>query len=90
MEKKSLKERLVKYLKAQGGFVASGELQRIVAAKTAYTPRTCVRRLEELAQEGTLIVEYRKNHAYYKWADVESPQELAERSVRWFDQLVVK
>lgn len=87
MEKKSLKERLVKYLKTQGGFVASGELQRIVAAKTTYTPRTTVRRLEELAQEGTLIVEYRKNHAYYKWADVETPAELAKRSIEWFDAL---
>ena len=85
--KLTLKDRLVRYLKGQGGFIASGELQRIVAAKTTYTPRTTVRRLEELAQEGTLIVEYRKNHAYYKWADVETPQELAERSVKWFNSL---
>ena len=85
--KESLKERLVRYLKNHGGFVASGELQRIVAAKTTYTPRTTVRRLEELATQGILRVEYRKNHAYYRWADVESPQELAERSVRWFATL---
>jgi hypothetical protein len=87
MEKKSLKERLIRYLKAQGGFISSGELQRIVAAKTTYTPRTTVRRLEELAETGQLLVEYRKNHAFYKWADVESPQQLAERSLLWFAAL---
>jgi len=85
--KLSLKERLVKYLKAQGEFVASGELQRIVAAKTTYTPRTTVRRLEELAEEGILQVEYRKNHAYYKWVEVDSPQAQAQRSIEWFESL---
>ena len=73
--KLTLKDRLVRYLKAQGGFVASGELQRIVAAKTTYTPRTTVRRLEELATAGILQVEYRKNHAFYKHRGQQTPEE---------------
>lgn len=64
--KLSLKERLLKYLRGQKGFVASGELQRLVVKHTTYTPRTTCRRLEELAADGLLEVEYRKGHAYYK------------------------
>lgn len=70
--KQSLKDRLYQYLLRGHGWIASGELQRIVMQHTTYTPRTTVRRLEELAAEGKLEVEYRtKNgvrHAYYRAA----------------------
>lgn len=70
MEK--LKDQLVAYLQEHEGFVASGDLQRVFFPKYAYhekrgyhTPRSVVRRLEELVEEGKLQVDYRKNHAFY-------------------------
>lgn len=68
--KQSLKERLTKYLRNHHGWVASGELQRLVMEKTTYTPRTTVRRLEELAEEGGLEVSYRKGHAFYRSKEI--------------------
>ena len=65
-ERISLRDRLYKYLLKQHGWVASGDLQRLVVAHTDYTPRTAVRRLEEMAEAGTLEVEYRKGHAFYR------------------------
>lgn len=71
-----LKDQLLHYLQKDGGIVASGTLQRVEWPKWAYgekrglhTPRSVVRRLEELVEEGTLTVEYRSNHAYYRVAD---------------------
>lgn len=78
--KNSLKDRLYRYLVAGHGWISSGSLQRIVADKTDYTPRTVVRRLEELAEEGKLEVQYRKGHAFYKARQLET---MAE----WFDAL---
>lgn len=63
----SLRNRLLKYLLNHHGWIASGELQRIVVLHTDYTPRTAVRRLEELAEEGKLDVKYIKGHAYYSY-----------------------
>lgn len=67
-----LKDQLFNYLRVNGGIHASGDLQRKEWPKYAYgekkglhTPRSVVRRLEELAEEGKLAVEYRKNHAWY-------------------------
>lgn len=69
MKELSLKERLVRYMqKRHSEFVASGDLQRLVAQHTSYTPRTTVRRLEELAAAGELEVEYRKGHSWYRIA----------------------
>ena len=62
----TLKERLVRYLQRNHGWIASGDLQRLVVAHTDYTPRTAVRRLEELAEEGELEVKYVKGHAWYR------------------------
>lgn len=64
----TLKARLVRWLQNNPGFHASGSLQRLVADKTDYTPRTVVRRLEELIQEGVLEVDYRKGHSWYQIA----------------------
>lgn len=68
--KKSLSSRLVDYLQRTGRPVASGELQRLATEKAGQTGRTCVRRLQELAEEGVLEVEYRKGHAWYSFKGV--------------------
>lgn len=51
------------------GWVSSGELQRMPWKNkngTLATPRSIVRRLEELAESGEIQVGYReKNHAWY-------------------------
>ena len=73
MKSLSLKERLVKYLLKQHGFVASGDIQRIVMQHTTYTPRTTVRRLQELFEEGKLEREIRKGHAFYRVAQINPP-----------------
>ena len=65
----SLKQRLATFLKrTYPTWHASGDLQRMVMAKTSYTARTAVRRLEELTKEGLLHVGYReRHHAWYRW-----------------------
>jgi len=83
----SLKDRLELFLRKHGAWIASGELQRLVAQKTTYTPRTTVRRLEELAEEGVLEVKYLKGHAWYRIAQEESWEEKRLRSIEWFDGL---
>lgn len=66
MVKLTLKDRLMRYmLKRHSTWVSSGELQRIVAEHTTYTPGNVSRRLRELENAGELKVEYRKNHAWY-------------------------
>lgn len=63
----SLKERILAYYKAHPGqWIASGDIQRMVTEKTTYTAANATRRLRELAEDGELEVEYRKNHAYYR------------------------
>lgn len=71
--KSSLKNRLFNYLKNHSPeWFASGSIQRTVALKTTYTPRTVVRRLEELAEKGLIEVEYRdKHHAWYRYKEAE-------------------
>lgn len=71
-----LADQLFNYLRKNPGPIASGDLQRIEWPKYAYgekrglhTPRSVVRRLEELAEEGKIAVEYRKNHSYYSIAE---------------------
>lgn len=67
MKKPTLKERILKYLKKQGGFVASGEIQRL-AMNAGYTPQNAGRRCREAVEDGLLEVDYReRNHAYYKY-----------------------
>jgi DNA-binding Lrp family transcriptional regulator len=67
----SLKERLARYLRNNHGWIASGDLQRIVAEKTSYSPQNVGRRLRELAADGTLEVQIRKGHAFYRAAQKE-------------------
>ncbi len=77
--KQSLKERLLSYLNKQPHiWVASGDIQRLVASKTSYSPQNVGRRLRELVEEKKIEVDYRKGHAWYK------PKISAEA---WFDAL---
>ena len=98
--KLSLKERLVNFLlkyHEKEGWIPSGELQRIVAQKTSYTPRTTCRRLEELVVEGKLEVKYIKGHAWYKARLApEAPkmppnaikgEDMVKAMLLWFDAL---
>lgn len=62
----TLKDRILRYIQRQAPkFVSSGEIQRMVVQYTKYTPRTAVRRLQELCNEAAIRVEYRKGHAWY-------------------------
>lgn len=80
--KLSLRDRLAQYLKRNHGrWFASGELQRLVVQYTNHTPRSCVRRLQEMTEAGTLEVEYRKGHAYYRFSD----QDYNKDMLTWFD-----
>lgn len=70
----SLKQRLLRYLKNNPGWIAKGELERIVAEKTTYTAENVGRRMRELENEGSVEVEYRKkHHAFYRFKQVEIP-----------------
>ena len=59
-------------------WIPSGEIQRLVVLHTTQTPRTCVRRLQEMAEEGILDRKLVKGHTHYKLKGVtvkaESPQ----------------
>lgn len=63
-----LRERLMRYMlnNHTTSYIASGDLQRIVMQHTTYTPRTTVRRLQELFEDGKLEREIRKGHAFYR------------------------
>lgn len=87
----SLRERLVRYLRNNHGWVASGQLQKLVMEKTSYLPRTAVRRLEELAEEGILEVQYRaKHHAWYRISQTKSFEDKVQESIDWFNNLEPK
>lgn len=62
----TLRDRLIRYLRNQHGWISSGQLQRLVVEKTSYTPANCSRRLRELAAEGILEVQIRRGHAFYR------------------------
>ena len=69
---KPLKQRLLDYLRRQNGSsVASGELQRLVASRTTYSPQNVGRRLRELENEGKVKVTYIKGHAHYEAVKIE-------------------
>ena len=88
--KESLRNRLLRYLKANHGFVASGDLQRLVMTHTNNTARTAVRRLEELAEEGKLEVQYRTHngvrHAFYRAFEKENTSALIKSQILFFEE----
>jgi len=66
--RKSVQQQLLDFLRSDGGVHASGNLQRREWKNmngTLATPRSIVRRLEELTEEGKLNVEYINNHSHY-------------------------
>ena len=87
--KLSLSQRLVRYLQRNHGWISGGDIQRVVAEHTTYTPQNVGRRLRELVTSGDLEVQYRsKNgvrHAYYRAIINESPEQLARQQVAFFD-----
>jgi hypothetical protein len=62
----SLKERLARYLRNNHGWIPKGQLCDLAREKTGATGEHTGRRLRELAEEGRLEVQYRKEHAYYR------------------------
>lgn len=66
-------EQLTAYLKGTApAQVSSGELQRLIWKNengTMATPRSIVRRLQELVNDGVLVVEHKKKHAWYSWGN---------------------
>lgn len=72
--KLGLKERILKYFKGRPElWIASGEIQRLVVAHTQDTPRSAVRRMQELAEEGKLRRELRRGHSFYRFNMVHAP-----------------
>lgn len=48
-------------------WVASSDMQRVVADKTGYDPRTAVRRMQEMAKKGILESKINSGHAFYRF-----------------------
>jgi len=79
-------QRCVRYLKARPGvWIASGDIQRVGAAKSTYTPSNISRRLRELAESGQIEVKIDKGHAYYRYTGDDERKRL--EAIKWFDSL---
>lgn len=84
----SLRDRLLRWLRNNPGYHASGDLQKLVAETTTYTPSNVSRRLRELENEKLIQVRYVKNHAHYRagltvdqlWASIPDAREVASSS----------
>lgn len=71
---KSVSQQLLDYLQSNPGTHASGDLQRMEWRNmdlTLAVPRTIVRRLQELAEEGKIHAEIRGNHTHYSATPIE-------------------
>jgi DNA-binding transcriptional ArsR family regulator len=68
MNRLTLKDRLLKWLRTHPGWIPSVELQRIVALNTTYSPQNVGRRLRELENEHLVEVKYERGHAHYRFA----------------------
>lgn len=76
---KSISDQLVQYLQENHGVFSSGDLQRLEWRNidgTVALPRTIVRRLQELAEEGTIHCEMRGNHAHYSADPIPKPEKF--------------
>lgn len=82
----TLRERLERYFKNQGTWIHSGEIQRIVAHNTTYTPSNCSRRLREMENDGILEVRYVKGNAEYKYKVMAAAKYWTnQESIKFFD-----
>jgi DNA-binding transcriptional ArsR family regulator len=87
MSRATLKERLLKWLRNHPGFIPSGELQRIVAQSTKYSPQNVGHRLRELENEGLIEVKYERGHAHYRAVLRETFEQAMARQLAWFESL---
>ena len=72
--KKSVQDQLLDYLQANPGVHASGTIQRLEWRNkdgTVAVPRTIVRRLQELAEDGKIHSEIRGGHTHYSATPIE-------------------
>jgi hypothetical protein len=67
----TFKERLARYMRNNHGWIAKGQLEDFVRAKTSYAVENTGRRSRELEIDGVLEVQIRKGHAYYRLAQKE-------------------
>ncbi len=77
--KKSISQQLLDYLRENHGIFPSGDLQRLEWHNidgTKAVPRTIVRRLQELSEEGSIHCEMRNNHAHYSADPIQKPEKV--------------
>lgn len=70
---KSVSQQLLEYLQKNPGVHASGTLQRLEWRNhtgSMAVPRSIVRRLQELAEDGSIFCEMKGNHAHYSAAPI--------------------
>lgn len=86
--KLSLRDRLLRYLLKQHGWVSSRQIQEVVMSQSSYLPRTAIRRLQEMTESGDLEVQIRSKMAWYRTKPQESRQTILEENqklLRFFD-----
>ena len=84
-----LKDRLLRYfLKRHTEWISSGEVQRLVSAYTTQTPRTAVRRLQELCEDGKLERKLIKGHSWYRAKPVLDWKETHTAMMQEWEKLV--
>ena len=74
--KPSVPQQLLTFLETNTGTFASGELQRMTwlnKDRTNATPRSIVRRLQELAEDGKIHVQEINGHAHYSGKPIIKP-----------------
>lgn len=100
--KPSLKDRLVRYLKAEKGWVSGFYLQQLTMEKAHQTGKSCSRRLQEAVNENLLEVKYERGAAQYRARVIQDPRkvqldnamnqikdnaELSSKNLLWFESL---
>lgn len=80
MKEMSLKQRLLNYLERFGGWVNSGEMQKLTMLHMKQTGKTASRRLQELYREGMIERELRRGSAWYRYKTPSVGQNLPPRS----------
>lgn len=81
--KNSLRQRLLNYfIRNEGVWIPSGEIQRLVVERTKYTPSNATRRLRELAEEELLAVKQVKGHAWYRYVKGTLTKKVSRVEVR--------
>lgn len=93
--KKSVQQQLLDFLRSSPGLHPSGDLQRRLWTNkdgTTAVPRTIVRRLQELAEDGKIFAEIVNGHTLYHadpkskepvyaWTEVKTPEGYVMKKV---------